>query len=408
MKPAILLVTYFYPPDVQSAAARPYRLVKYLERLGHPVQVVAAGHRLLAPAVEGNVHRLRGGAVRNMPRDGATFLERCFRQTLFAHDPGGTWVLRVAAYAARWMRGAAKPVVFSTAPPMTTHAAAWWIKKRYRARWIADFQDPLVGNPFRPGRMAASFDPLLEHAFLRTADVIIANTDTVAELWRRRYPAWAAKVHVVWNGFDPEERLALRPLPPRDHKVLAHVGAIYGVRNPELLLASVRRLLTRAELVPGQLRVRFVGAIQEGFPEHPLWRDLAGRGVLELGAAVGRGEAQRIMLESDYLLLLDVTSGSAGLQVPAKLFEYVQTGRPVVACTTRGSPVDRILERSGIAYTGLYPDAPAEETDRRLLACLRAPATPRAPSEWFEASFDARRQAEHLSALADRLAATAG
>jgi len=408
MKPGILLVTYYYPPDVQSGAARPHRLAKYLVRLGHPVQVVAAGHRLLAPAVEGNVHRLRGGAVRNMPRDFSSMLERGLRQTVFVHDPGGAWSARVVSYAGRWMQGPARPVVLSSAPPMTTHVAAWWMKRRYGVGWIADFRDPLADNPFRTGRRAALFDPWLERAFLRRADVILANTDAVAELWRRRYPRWAAKIHVLWNGFDPEERLAPQPLPLRDHKVLAHVGAIYGERNPELLLASVRRLLTRAELAPGQLRVRFVGAIQEGFPERPLWRDLAGRGVLELGMAVGRGEAQRIMVESDYLLLLDVTSGSAGLQVPAKLFEYVQTGRPIVACTTRGSPVDRILERSGIAYTGLYPDAPAEETDRRLLACLRAPAPLRAPSEWFEASFDARRQAEHLSALADRLATTAG
>jgi glycosyltransferase involved in cell wall biosynthesis len=408
MKPAILLVSYFYPPDVQSGAARPHRLAKYLERLGHPVHILAAGRRRLEAAVEGNVHRLRGGAVRGLPQDFSSLLERAFRQTLFVHDPGGTWVPRVVSYAGRWMQGPVKPVVLSSAPPMTTHAAAWWMKRRYGVRWIADFRDPLAGNPFRPGRRAALLDPWLERVFLGRADVILANTDAVAELWKNRYPPWAAKIHVLWNGFDPEERLTPQFLPPRDHRVLAHVGAIYGERNPELLLASLRRLLTRVELAPGQLRVRFVGAIQEGFPERPLWRELADRGVLELVAAVERGEAQRIMAESDCLLLLDVTARQAGLQVPAKLFEYVQTGRPVVACTTRGSPVDRILERSGIAYTGFYPDAPAEETDRRLLACLRAPAAPRAPSEWFEASFDARRQAERLSALAVRLAASAG
>lgn len=408
MKPPILLLSYFYPPDVQSAAARPHRWAKYLARLGHPVHVLAAGHGQVAPTVEGNVHRLRGGAIRGMPRDFATLLERAFRQSLFVHDSGGTWSGRAACHARRWMQGPVRPVLLSTGPPMTTHAAAWWIQRRYGVRWLADFQDPLVGNPFRPGRRAALFDPWLERAFLRRADVIFANTDTVAELWQRRYPRWAAKIQVLWNNFDPEERLAPQPLPPRDHKVLAHVGAIYGARDPELLLAAVRRLLERGELAPGQLRIRFVGMLEEGYPTPAPWRELAGRGMLEVGAPVPREQAQRIMAESDYLLLLDVTRGQAGLQVPAKLFEYVQLGRPVVACTTRGSPVDRILERSGVAYTGLYPDAPAEETDQRLLACLRAPGAARAPSEWFEASFDARRQAECLSALAERLTASAG
>lgn len=398
MKAAILLVSYFYPPDGQSGAARPHRLAKYLGRLGHPVEVVAAGHGVLEPAVEGHVHRLRGGAIRGMPQDCPTLLERLFRQTLFVHDPGGTWIPRVVAYAERWMRGPVKPVVLSSAPPMTAHAAAWWIQRRYGVRWVADFRDPLAGNPFRPGWRAALVDGWLERIFLRSADVVLANTDAVQELWRQRYPRWANKIHVLWNGFDPEERLGPQPLPPRAYKVLAHVGAIYGERDPELLLEAVRRLLERGAVGAGQVRLRFVGMLQEGYAARPLWRELKERGVLELSAAVERQEAQRIMAASDYLLLLDVTGGQAGLQVPAKLFEYVQIGRPIVACTTRDSPVDRILKRSGIPYTGLYPDDPAQETDRRLEAFLHLPSTPHAPSPWFEASFDARRQAEQLSA----------
>jgi len=407
VKPALLLLTYFYPPDPQSGSARPYRLAKYLGELGHPVQVLAAGNHL-APAAEGHVHRLRGGAIRGMPRDFASLVERGFRQTLFVHDPGGTWVPRAAAYAARWMQGPVKPVVLSTAPPMCVPVAAWWLKRRYGARWIADFRDPLRDNPFRSSRMAVFFDPLLERAFLGSADAIIANTDTMGDLWRRRYPQWAGKIHVVWNGFDPEERLAARPLPPRDGKVLVHVGEIYGSRDPGLLLESARRLRARAEPEVQSLRIRLVGPLARESPLLSGWQDLVAEGCLELVAPLPRREAQRIMAESDYLLLLDVTTGATGLQVPAKLFEYVRTGRPVVACTTRGSPVDRILAQSGVHYTSLYPDLPAEETDRRLLAFLRESSPQPAPSPWFEANFNARRQAEYVSALASRLAGTAG
>lgn len=403
MKPPIVILAYYYPPDPQSAAARPHRLAKYLERLGHPVWVLSAGNRK-EPQVEGNVHRLRGGAVRNMKQDFACYVERLLRRTAFVHDQGGTWIPRTVSYVRRWIGEGPKPVIFSTAPPAPTNVAGLCMKKRYGIRWIADFQDPMTSNLFRPGRMSALFDPIMERLIFRNADIVIANTDTTADLQRRRYPQEAHKVHVVWNGFDPEEALTPMPIPLRDHRVMAHVGAIYGVRSPDLLLESIKRLLAQGELKAGELRVRLVGMMTEPARESPVLKELVARGCLELNAGVPRKEAQRIMATSDYLLLLDVTTDRIGLQVPAKLFEYVRVGRPVLACTVRNSPVDRILSRSGIRYTGLYSDAPAGETDRRLVEFLRIATAPMEPSQWFREAFDARAQAEYVSALATSLA----
>src|SRR5690606_9300951 len=123
-RPPLIIVAFYYPPDTQSGAARPHRLAKYLERLGHPVHICAAGNTV-DPVVTGNIHRLRGGGVRYPRRDLYAFAERIFRQTLFVHDPGGTWSWRVAAYVSRWMNSAQKPVVFTTAPPATSHMAGY-------------------------------------------------------------------------------------------------------------------------------------------------------------------------------------------------------------------------------------------------------------------------------------------
>ena len=87
------------------------------------------------------------------------------------------------------------------------------------------------------------------------------------------------------------------------------------------------------------------------------------------------------------------------MQVPSKLFDYIRLGRPILALTTRNSPVERILSESGVPHRCLYPDLSDAEYDRRVLEFLRLPNTPVRASETFMTRFDARHQAENLASL---------
>jgi hypothetical protein len=292
-------------------------------------------------------------------------------------------------------------VLLSTSPPLTTHLAALWLKLRYGWKWIADFRDPLVGNPFRKQRWVVCSDRILERLFFRYADALIANTDPVAELWRARYPQWLGKVHVLWNGFDPEDETGPRPLPTRTYRVLAHVGSMYGDRHPNLVLGSVARLIQQGRLAPERLRIQLIGPVSPQAQPHPrLAETLRASGCLEINAKlVPRAEAGRIIGEADQLLLLDVLNAKAGLQVPGKLFEYIRIGRPILASTTENSPVERILKASGVPYACIYENLPEAESDRRVLAFLQLPVQPVHPSAWFHETFAAEGQARKLSAL---------
>jgi hypothetical protein len=114
---------------------------------------------------------------------------------------------------------------------------------------------------------------------------------------------------------------------------------------------------------------------------------------------VSKDEADRLIEEADYLLLLDVTKGSVGLQVPAKIFEYIRIGRPILACTLRGSPVERILINSGVPFVALYAGDSNEEIDRRVLTFLNLPNHPVEPSDWFQEKFNGRIQAKTLGTI---------
>ena len=383
--PPILIIALAYPPDPYSGSARPYRFAKYLGRLGHTVRIIAGGTSDEC-VVDGNLYRVHAD-YEDLPS--TSFIERVFRKFLLHHDEGIAWSPRVVEVAKQWR---AEPMVMlSTSPPFTTHVAALWAKKRFGWPWIADFRDPLVGNPYRHER-AHKMDGVIERLIFRNADAMIANTDKVAEMWRKCYPEHVAKIHTIWNGFDPEDPLEALTLPARSFRTLRHAGTVYGDRYPTQLFESLARLS------PSALSVELIGLLSV-----PPGTVLFSAPWLHTRSKVPKVEADRLISESDYLLLLDVTTSNIGLQVPAKMFDYIRIGRPILARTVPGSPVDRILAQSGVPNASLYADEPEAETDAKVAGFLTLPADAVTPSAWFRENFDGLAQARILSELVQSL-----
>ena len=402
---SVILLAYYYLPDNTSGVQRAVRLAKYLPRHGYDTTVICSSHAGELPGVPGVVHVPSAANRWQQANRWSRFAAGV--QRLLPYNEQLPWVPHAVAAARHLVSQRRTAAVLSTAPPLASHFAALWLKKRHGLIWIADFRDPLLGNPGRPRNWAKPYDAVLERWIFSQADALIAVTDAVAHEWRHRYPAWAHKVHVIWNGFDPEDAISPAPVPPRPYKVLAHIGVLYVQRHPVAMAASLERLIRRGLLEPGAIRLRFVGPIQQEaqFASHPAVSALTQKGCVEMdGRLIPRHEALRETATSDFLLLLDIVSlSNVGYTVPAKLYDYILTGRPILAVTDHNSPVERILAQSGVLYVCLYHDDSDAELDRKLLALFHLPVEPRNPSPLFIEQFDGSRQAGTVAALLDKL-----
>jgi hypothetical protein len=211
------------------------------------------------------------------------------------------------------------------------------------------------------------------------------------------------KFHTIWNGFDPQDALRPESIPPRDHRELAHVGVLYSQRHPYNLVAGLDRLIRRGLIDPKTIRLRFIGPIQERerFESNPACAGLLQHGAMEIhGELIPRADANRVIATADFLLLIDIVNLShAGYTVPAKLYDYILIGRPILALTDRNSPVERILAKCGVPAVSLHHNDSDDEFDRKLLAFFQLPREPVTPSIWFLENFDGRKQAETLAGL---------
>jgi glycosyltransferase involved in cell wall biosynthesis len=395
----VLILAYAFLPENLVGTLRPARFSKYLPEFGFSIQVVTASAQdpgTLTPQV---------CYVKDPTRDGLGFFGKVLRKVesllMKVYASGG------GSQALSWIPSAVKKseermpfdCIISTSPPIATHLAALCLKLRHPGLgWVADFRDPLYGNPSRIEKRTRFWDEYIERLIFRHADRVIATTDALADVWRARYPRWKSKVTHIWNGFDPADDTTALPLPSRNRRIVAHVGDIYGGRHPEQLILAVQHLLESAEISPSSIEFSFVGYVDKQYLQQ--FDKLIQRGVLSLSPlSKSHEEARRLMAEADSLVLVDWTDGSGGLQVPAKLFVYIQIGRPILAITKTDSPVDRILSMSDVPYVCLYPGDSVEQSAAKLQKFLSLPSSPVPPSDWFLREFDGRKQAQSLAGI---------
>jgi glycosyltransferase involved in cell wall biosynthesis len=226
--------------------------------------------------------------------------------------------------------------------------------------WIADFRDPMAQEGYPPDpRTWQAFDRVERDVVARAAGAVF-TTPGALRMYQDRYRAQAARFHLIENGYDEESFAGLPaasgPLAP-GFVTLLHSGIVYGEeRDPAQLFAALRRL--RDARVDGidALRIRFRAAVHDD-----LVRTLADRAgvadMIEVLPALPYAEALAEMVRADGLLVLQ--AANCNEQIPAKLYEYLRSRRPIVALTDPAGDTGQAVRNAGCDMIAPLDDADA-------------------------------------------------
>jgi glycosyltransferase involved in cell wall biosynthesis len=397
-----MAVTCNFPPDASVGTMRTLRLVRHLAAAGWHVHVVTAateGFRVGTPTdsallekVPADVQVSRARAWRPLERLAALSrvgrrqrapvetrtlseaptpepraarwtpgLKRALSASAAIPDREISWLL--PAIYAGWQRARHAPpdVIFSSGPPFTAHLVGAVLARLLHRPWVADFRDPWARAPWREDRFAFEKRAwaFLERAVVARADAVVFVTETNRRDFTREYgDAFAPRFVVVPNGCDAADFAALvRQSPTAPGFVLLHAGSLYGARNPAPLLSAVRNAINRGAIDPERFRLRFVGRIGVAGLERAV-RDLGLDRVVEFVSQVPRRAVLQEMIDASALLVVQpVTTVS----VPAKLYEYMAAGRPVLALAEPGGETADVVRRTGAGIVVPSDDAAAIE-----------------------------------------------
>jgi len=301
------------------------------------------------------------------------------------------WYLPALKSAGELIRTDKVEAVFSSGPPWISHVIARRLKLTHKLPWIADFRDPwahLLPEKRSPGWFQRLSEGLEERC-IRAADLVICNTDRLREAFQNHYSGEApAKFRTLTNGFDDsDDATAAAPAPKR---LFLHLGSIYGLRRIDTFLEAISQLTRSGQLDPISFHLVFQGEIDSDYitQAEAICPELLRNGCLEFRPRINRDQAQQVLASADRLLLFQ---GSHELQVPAKFYEYLQTGIPIFAVTEPGALTDLLQETD----SGIWASpSNSNEIAERFLKFLQMP---RRSPESLRLDLNGKFQYRHLA-----------
>lgn len=370
------MIAYHFPPLAGSSGIqRTLRFVQHLPRLGWE-PVVLTTH----PRAYGSVSE---DLLAEVPP--AVHVERAFALDASRHlavrgwypgfvarpDRWVSWWLGAVPAGLRLIRRFRPHAIWTTYPIATAHLIGGTLHRLSGLPWIADFRDPMAqdGYPEDP-KVWRSFERI-EARTMRAAAACTFTTPGAMRTYRLRYSDLAPeRFQLIENGYD-EESFAVSgvseasALPLVSGKLtLLHSGIVYpSERDPSHLIAALARVRRERPDVAARLVVRFRAPVHDA-----LLRELAAahdvESLIEILPAVSYREALKEMSAADGLLVLQAANCSD--QVPAKIYEYLRTRRPVLALTNEDGDTAGVMERIGLPVP-----AALDDTDRIAAALLR-------------------------------------
>lgn len=367
----VLCISYYHAPEENPGTRRIAAFARYLPTHGYQLSVLAANRRgtlpddlvqrtLRATDLVSVPARLlhRSAAASHAPVVSAESRAARLLRTLLIPDLHASWLPLALARGRQVLASVPFVAIFSSSPPETNHLVAYQLARRSGLPWIADFRD---GWMFEPLNTARLHNPLrrrielaLEGRVVRQASALVTINDEISADLRTRYPG--VTVTTIPNGLDTALLASIvhDSAPARSFR-LVYTGGLARARSGtgiEGLLAAFRLLAADHQPIMDDLVFQIAGDLSDA-ERAPLMQQ-AGTRVEILGRVAHQ---QALQLQHDASVLLLVTDPQARAVTTSKIFEYLFSGRPILALTRSQSVITLVHQHN--AGVVVAPDDPA-------------------------------------------------
>jgi glycosyltransferase involved in cell wall biosynthesis len=386
----VLIITYYWPPAGGPGVQRWLKFVKFLPKYGiqpivyipdnptYPIidndllkevsdsavilrSKIFEPYQLASFFSKNKTKKISSGIIPNTKKQ--SVLDKVFlwiRGNLFIPDARVFWVKPSVSYLEKYIVENNIDTIITSGPPHSLHLIGLNLKKRLDVKWFADFRDPwtTIGyhKSLRLSNYAAAKHKQLEQEVMQTADEIIVTSKTT----KTEFQAITDKpITVITNGYDT----ASVPAQQLDTNfTLAHIGSFLSERNPQILWTALQELLIEIPSFKANLEIKLIGAISQevltSINEYALDSYLNNLGY------VSHSEAIAHQKKSQVLLLIEIDSEDTRSIIPGKLFEYMVSGRPVIAIGPKNSDFAEIITETN---SGVFFDYAEKEKLKQVI-----------------------------------------
>lgn len=352
----VLMIAYHFPPVAASSGfLRTLKFAQYLP--DHEIKptvftvkpsayehISLENYRLIDDLHDVEVHRC-------FAKDGARdFALRGKYFSLFAFpDRWASWIPIAVFGALHHIKKNQPDVIWATYPIVSALVIGYWLKKLTGLPLICDLRDPIWEEETYKNTWRFRWLKRFEAKLLAVADTIVFTSPGTIEKYSQRYPDLISKkIKLITNGFDSSNFPKVNePVKKSQKKVFLHSGIIpVYERNPDNFFLAIQALKEKDILNSKQHEFRLRACGFEDVYKQRI-KELGIDDLVTFPAAIGYEEALLEMQAVDALMVFQ--GKTCNWQIPAKIFEYMQAQRPVLAWVDHGSDTEGVLASCGMA-----------------------------------------------------------
>lgn len=397
MKKKVLIITYYWPPAGGPGVQRWLKFVKYLpefnvsptvycpENPNYPVvdtaiestipdsvtlikQPIFEPYKLASLLSKKKTNTISSGVINTKKQ---SLIERFLlfvRGNFFIPDARKYWVKPSVKYLEAYCKTHNIDTIITTGPPHSVHLIGLQLKEKLNLRWIADFRDPWTSigyhSKLKLTATAKKKHKLLEKQVLQSADDIIVTSN----LTKKEFSTITAQpIHTITNGFDDTN---IAPVPLDKKFTISHIGSLLTGRNPKILWQVLSELIAENHQFKSNFELKLIGVVSDNVLETIYSYGLKPH-VNQLGY-LPHSEAQIQQNSAQVLLLIEIDSPETVAIIPGKLFEYMQSSRPILSFGPSNTAFKNIIKTSNTGVVFSYELTEKDALKKQLLQWFKA------------------------------------
>jgi hypothetical protein len=290
--------------------------------------------------------------------------------------------------------------IFATSGPTTALLEGWMASKLNGLPLCLDLRDPWSLNFLQRRKPAwiRAVERRIEHFLFRQANRVIFNSEDASRAYQALYPQLPRnRITTITNSFDPARQVKRQP--PEGPVTLVHFGNCNGLRSLATVIRALARMRDDGLWPTHGMRLLNLGRVRAS--DVSLAAALELKDAFEYQEATAYDQGLAILGRADLQILLGY--GDETLYIPAKTYDYLLTGRPVL-CLARPCVLTECIEQTNAGRV-VEPDdvAGAIEVIKAAIAARNGGPPVSVPQADAVSRYDARYTSAQLARLLDEI-----
>lgn len=252
-------------------------------------------------------------------------------------------------------------LIYVHGQPPSSFVIGFLLKKSTGKPLVMDYDDAWTTSVYAKEAkgVKSRICQYLEQEILKTADgVIFVKKGTIETIKERFSDIDEKKFVLITNGYDSDDFRGLKK-EKRSKFTITYTGRLSEkfCYSPESFLYALGKLIAEKKILKDEIQIVFAGTVSSNYQVRlqNLMQELDLEDVIKFPGFVNHKECIKYLINSDLLLLIIESiegkeqsykfSGS----IPAKMFEYIYAGVPILAIVPPGFEAD-LIKRSGTGF----------------------------------------------------------